>query len=144
MGIPLPLNQLERIGQLELSENLDAILERIDKEDTGFVITEDGVDKYVLCPYKWFNPFLDPDFGSAMNSTIRAAFQSSSDDSQAIQDFVRNHCMEFNVKTMQTAIDDIEYHLTAEPSTVSKPAPWRELANKLQQELNQKKQGGAT
>lgn len=49
-----PLSELERIEQALFAEQLDEILERIDKENTAFVITKDGTDQVVICPYRWF------------------------------------------------------------------------------------------
>ena len=49
-----PLSEMERIEQTLLVEKLDEILEileRIDNEDIGFVIT--GPDM-VLIPFRWF------------------------------------------------------------------------------------------
>ena len=44
----------ERIEQTQLVEKLDEILERIDNEDIGFVITENGLPDMVLIPFRWF------------------------------------------------------------------------------------------
>ena len=49
-----PLSEMERIEQSLLSEKLDEILERIDNEDIGFVITENGLPDMVLIPFRWF------------------------------------------------------------------------------------------
>ena len=49
-----PLSEMERIEQSLLGEKLDEILERIDKEDVGFVITKDGLDEMVIIPFRWF------------------------------------------------------------------------------------------
>ena len=38
-----PLSEMERIEQILLVEKLDEILKRIDNEDIGFVITENGL-----------------------------------------------------------------------------------------------------
>jgi len=46
---------MERIEQMLLVEKLDEILERIDKEDIGFVITENGLPDMVLIPFRWFS-----------------------------------------------------------------------------------------
>lgn len=43
-----PLSEMERIEQTLLVEKLDEILERIDNEDIGFVITENGLPDMVL------------------------------------------------------------------------------------------------
>ena len=49
-----PLSELDRIEQCLLGEKLDEILERIDRENTAFVITENGQDKMVICPFRWY------------------------------------------------------------------------------------------
>ena len=49
-----PLSELERIEQCVLGEKLDEILDRIDREDIAFVITESGQDKVVICPFRWY------------------------------------------------------------------------------------------
>ena len=46
-----PLSEMERIEQ---TQKLDEILERVDKEDIGFVITENGLPDMVLIPFRWF------------------------------------------------------------------------------------------
>ena len=48
-----PLSEMERIEQTLLVEKLDEILERIDNEDIGFVITENGLPDMVLIPFRW-------------------------------------------------------------------------------------------
>ncbi len=45
---------MERIEQSLLIEKLDEILERVDKEDISFVITEGGLDEMVIIPFRWF------------------------------------------------------------------------------------------
>ena len=42
---------MERIEQTLLVEKLDEILERIDNEDIGFIITENGLPDMVLIPF---------------------------------------------------------------------------------------------
>ena len=49
-----PLSELERIEQSLLGERLDEILDRIDRENIAFVITENGRDKMVICPFRWY------------------------------------------------------------------------------------------
>lgn len=51
-----PLSKMERIPVEEIQERLDDLFERMDEENVGFVITEEGKDVCVLCPYKWFEP----------------------------------------------------------------------------------------
>lgn len=50
----MPLSQMERITRQYLCDNLDAVLDRVGKENIGLVITDDnGNDDLVLCPAHW-------------------------------------------------------------------------------------------
>ena len=50
----MPLSQMERISREYLRDNLDAVLDRVVKENIGLVITDDsGNDDLVLCPAHW-------------------------------------------------------------------------------------------
>ena len=51
-----PLKDMERVPREDLSDRLDEIFDRIDRENVGFVLTEAGRDSMVLCPYRWFEP----------------------------------------------------------------------------------------
>ena len=51
-----PTSEMERVPVEKIPQILDHLFDRIDKEDIGFVLTEDGKDSMVLCPYKWFEP----------------------------------------------------------------------------------------
>ena len=47
------VSEMEHITSKEFGENMDAILERVAKENTALII--DHADKsYVVCPAKWF------------------------------------------------------------------------------------------
>ena len=41
---------MERISRQKLAENLDAVLDRVLRENIGLVITDEGKDDLVLCP----------------------------------------------------------------------------------------------
>lgn len=43
-----------KVSCILLVEKLDEILKRIDNEDIGFVITENGLPDMVLIPFRWF------------------------------------------------------------------------------------------
>nr|WP_243253738.1 type II toxin-antitoxin system RelB/DinJ family antitoxin [Anaerotruncus rubiinfantis] len=44
---------MARISRTELGEKLDEILDKVDKDNVGFVITDEGKDDLVLCPIRW-------------------------------------------------------------------------------------------
>lgn len=67
----VPLDTMERITRQHLCDNFDEVLERVDKENIGFVIlTEDGKDGQVLCPARWMAYCFDDDFGCIINSAL--------------------------------------------------------------------------
>ena len=105
------LEGLERIPHTDIPEKLDEMLERIEKEDIAFVITEDGEDKYVLCPYAWFDFAQDDDFGCMVNSAIRNELNHPSENVEAVQRFITNHIESFDHRTVAVAIEDIEYDM---------------------------------
>lgn len=59
-----PLEQMTRVSRVELGNQLDEILEIVDKNNLGYIITDDGKDDLVLCPARWFSCMYDNDFGS--------------------------------------------------------------------------------
>lgn len=58
-----PLEQMTRVSRTELGNQLDEILEIVDKNNVGYVITDDGKDDLVLCPASWFSCIYDNDLG---------------------------------------------------------------------------------
>ena len=70
-----PLSEMERIEQTLLVEKLDEILERIDNEDIGFVITENGLPDMVLIPFRWFAENFPDEAVEAVNADERVKVQ---------------------------------------------------------------------
>lgn len=129
-----PLDTMERITRQDLCDNFDKVLERIDKEDIGFVIlTEDGKDGQVLCPARWMEYCFDDDFGCIINSAIRYAICRHTYMPNVVVDFIRKYINILNAKTISIAIDDITREL--EENNVDEPAMWiylkKELGNRL-------------
>ena len=82
------LSEMERIEQSLLGEKLDEMLDRIEKEDVAYVITEDGKDKLVLCPYRWFEENFPDDVGCVVNSAIRQELTAESENADAVRQFI--------------------------------------------------------
>ena len=70
---------MERISRQELADNLDAVLDRVLRENIGLVITDEGKDDLVLCPSSWLDPFHTEDFGSVINCALAQPLASPSD-----------------------------------------------------------------
>ena len=48
---PLLLEEMERVPVSEVPERFEELLRRIEEERVGFVLTQDGKDKYFLIPF---------------------------------------------------------------------------------------------
>ena len=128
-----PVDSMERISRQYLVENMDEILDRITNEDIGMVITEDGKDDLVICPYSWYSPYDDDDFGCIVNSALRDAMHAKNEDQQAVIQFVKRHCCEFDRKTLDVAVQDIMREIERPLTPLDEPQVWQELLILLQQ-----------
>ena len=67
-----PTDTTERISRQQLTDNFDEILEKVHKENIGYVILDsEGKDGQVLCPAQWFevsSDITDNDIYSIMNN----------------------------------------------------------------------------
>jgi len=133
-----PLSEMERIEQSLLGEKLDEMLDRIAKEDIGFVITENGIDKHILVPYRWFEEnFLD-EVGCLVNSAIRQEITTESESADAVREFIWNHYAALDDQTLAVAVKDIEYYLASPLYTVPNADAWRKIQLAFQAELDQR------
>ena len=88
----MPLDTMERITRQHLCDNFDAVLERVDKENIGFVIlNEEGKDGQVLCPARWMEYCFDDDFGCIINSALRYAIRRHTYMPGVVVDFIRKY-----------------------------------------------------
>ena len=130
-----PLSEMERVEQSEISEKLDEYIDRIDKENVGFVITENGKDKYVLCPYWWFEKDFDDDLGRVIISAIRQEVSASSENTEAVQHFIRNHHRALDDESLRDAVQELNAYIT----TATDPTDaWLGVCTLLQDELNKR------
>lgn len=133
---PKPLETMERISRQYLCDHFDEILERIDKEDIGFVIlNEEGKDGEVLIPYRWTEFFIDEDFGIVVNSALRYAIGKHSYMTASVINFVRKNMKCLDYETLEVAIQDIEEKLLSEK--IDDPPKWEKLKEELQNRLTQ-------
>ena len=103
-----PIETMKRISREELAEKLDDLLEIVNKDNVGFVITNEGKDDLVLCPAKWFDYYFDNDFGCIINSAVRYSLGRSSYMSSTTIRFVLKHLMIMDTRTITVMIRDIE------------------------------------
>ena len=140
-----PLDQMERISRTELGEKLDEILDKADKDNVGFVITDEGKDDLVLCPIRWMKCIYDDDFGCIVNSALRYAIGRRTYMPSVVMEFVRKYLSVLDSKTICVMIEDIERE--AEFETLDKRGDWLKLRDDLKthySEMLQKSENSRT
>lgn len=109
-----PVETMKRVSREELADKLDDLLEIVNKDNVGFVITNEGKDDLVLCPAKWFDVYYDDDFGCIINSAVRYSLGRSSYMPSTTVKFVLKYLMVLDVRTITVMIEDIERDLVDE------------------------------
>ena len=103
----MPLDTMVRISRQKLCEDFDNVLERVDKEDIGFVIVDDeGKEGHVLCPARWMEYCFDDDFGCIINSALRYAISRHTYMPGVVVDFIRRYINIIDTKTIDVTIKD--------------------------------------
>lgn len=125
-----PLDTMERITRQVFWDNLDEYLDRVNKEDIGFVIVDDdGKDDMVLCPADWIRYHYDNDFGCIITSALRYAIRRDTYMPGVVVDFIRRYMNVLDSNTIKVAIEDIENELAW--GGVSDPGMWLQLKDEL-------------
>lgn len=109
-----PVETMKRVSREELADRLDDLLETVNKDNVGYVITNEGKDDLVLCPAKWFDVYYDDDFGCIINSAVRYSLGRSSYMPSTTVKFVLKYLMVLDVRTITVMIEDIERDLVDE------------------------------
>ena len=124
---------MERISRQELADNLDAVLDRVLRENIGLVITNEGKDDLVLCPSSWLDPFHTEDFGSVINCALRYAMHAEDKESEAVVRYLRHRCGILDEKTLSVA--DLDRELKQPSPSLKNPQGWQELQGMFRQQL---------
>jgi hypothetical protein len=124
-----PLDQMERISRTALGKQLDEILDRVDKENVGFVISDEGKKDLVLCPAYWFTFAFDEDFGCIVNSALRYSIGRHTYMPSVVMDFVRKYLAVMDTRTVSVMIEDIEREIADE--RLDYREEWISLQNEL-------------
>ena len=126
---------MERISRQELADNLDAVLDRVLRENIGLVITDEGKDDLVLCPSSWLDPFHTEDFGSVINCALRYAMHAEDKESEAVIRYLRHRCGILDEKTLSVAVADLDRELKQPSPSLKNPQAWQELQGMFRQQL---------
>ena len=140
MPILQSLESMERISRQALAADLDAVLERVSRENIGLVITDEGKDDLVLCPASWFDFDYVDDFGCVINCALRYAMRTEDEESEAVVRYARCHYRLFDEKTLSVAVADLERELEEPMEPLKKPQVWKELLELFQQRLAELRQ----
>lgn len=135
-----PIETMKRVSREELAEKLDDLLEVVNKENVGFVITNEGKDDLVLCPAKWFDLYYDDDFGCIINSAVRYSLGRSSYMPSTTVKFVLKYLMVLDVRTITVMIEDINRSLVDEQLPYKDT--WLSLKYALEDRLEKMQEGG--
>ena len=126
---------MERISRQELADNLDAVLDRVLRENIGLVITDEGKDDLVICPSSWLDPFHTEEFGSVVNCALRYAMHAEDAESEAVIRYLRRRCGILDEKTLSVAVVDLDKELKQPLPSLKNPQVWKELQALFRQRL---------
>lgn len=130
-----PLEVMSRISRQELPEKLDEILEIIDRDNVGYVITDEGKPHLVLCPVDWFNHCFDNDFGCILNSAVRYALGRNTYMPDTVARYVNRYLSVLDSRTLNVMSRDIEDALT--DATLSYHGTWALLKGAIDTRLKE-------
>jgi len=124
------LDQMAQISRAKLGSRPDGILDRVDKNNMGYIITNEGKDDLVLCPARCVECIYDDDFGCIINSALRYAIGRHTYMPSVVMNFIRKHVDILDTRTISVIIDDIERE--TEDAMLDKRDNWLRLRDDLQ------------
>lgn len=96
---------MERITRQQLADNFDEILEKVEKENVGYVILDnEGKDGQVLCPVKWFETETND-----IPSVMRALKRRKEEMYSLVEETISK--IENDIITDKEAIEDFQFML---------------------------------
>ncbi len=135
-----PIDAMEKLTRQQLCDNFDEIIEKIDKEDIGYIIlNEQGENGHVICPAEWLSAVYDADFGAIIACAIRYSINRNTYMPNLVIRFVEKYIDILDYNTLQVAIRDIEQAI--EMDEACDVSQWTMLKEKLlakQTELTEK------
>lgn len=135
MAIFQSTENMEHISRQELEDKLDAVLDRVLRENIGLVITDEGKDDLVLCSSFWLDPFHAEDFGSVVNCALRYAMHAEDKESEAAIRYLRHCCGILDEKTLSVAVADLDKELKQPSPSLKNPQVWQELQGMFRKQM---------
>lgn len=125
-------NDMEKISRQKLFDDFDNILERVEKENKGFIITDEGKADLVLCPVNWFSIEADTDFSTIVGCALRYALGRYTYMPSTVKGFIERHIEAITEKDLNVMISDIEDKMKY---NYNKEFPYKELWLELRDNL---------
>ena len=123
-------NDMEKINRQKLFDDFDNILERVEKENKGFIITDEGKADLVLCPANWFSIEADTDFSTIVGCALRYALGRYTYMPSTVKGFIERHIEAITENDLNVMISDIE-----DKMKYNKELPYKELWLELRDDL---------
>ena len=133
---------MPHISRLELGDKLDEILDRVEKENVAFLITDERKKDLVLCPAIWFDPYTDLDFGLIVNSAIRYSIGRMTYMPSTVRDFTIRYMPMLDDKTVQVIIEDITKELDYRKGEMPQIEVWLDLLENAEEEKKRRQVEG--
>ena len=140
--INMKTEDMPHISRLELGDKLDEILDRVEKENIAFLITDEGKKDLVLCPAIWFDPYTDLDFGLIVNSAIRYSIGRMTYMPSTVRDFTIRYMPMLDDKTVQVIIEDITKELDYRKGEMPQIEVWLDLLENAEEEKKRRQVEG--
>lgn len=140
--INIKTEDMPHISRLELGDKLDEILDRVEKENIAFLITDEGKKDLVLCPAIWFDPYTDLDFGLIVNSAIRYSIGRMTYMPSTVRDFTIRYMPMLDDKTVQVIIEDITKELDYRKGEMPQIEVWLDLLENAEEEKKRRQVEG--
>ena len=140
--INMKAEDMPRISRHELGDKLDEILDRVEKDNIAFLITDYGKKDLVLCPAQWFAPYADLDFGLIVNSAIRYSMGRKTYTPSTVRDFTIRYMPMLDDKTVQVIIEDITKELDYRKGEMPQIEVWFDLLEKAEEEKKRRQAEG--
>lgn len=140
--INMKAEDMLRISRHELADKLDEVLERVEKENIAFLITDNGKKDLVLCPAHWFDPYTDLDFGLIVNSAIRYSMGRQTYMPSTVCDFAIRYMPILDDKTVQVIIEDIAREIEFCKGEMPYIEVWQKLKEQAEEEKKRRQAEG--
>lgn len=141
-NINMKIEDMPKISRQELGEKIDEILEKIEKENIAYLITEEGKKDLVICPADWFDPYNDLDFGLIVNAAIRYSMGRQTYMPSTVCEFTLRYMPMLDNRTIQVIINDITEEIRFRDGEMPQIDIWLDLKEKAEAEKKKRQDEG--